>query len=101
MHYDVKKHIQLPCDASPYGVGAGITRIIPDGTERPVAFALRALAQTEKGYSQVEQEAQSLIFEVQKFHKYLYGREFTKLTDHRLLQTIFGKKTGVQTLAAA
>ena len=97
MHYDVKKPIQLDCDVSPYGVGAVISHVMPDGTERPVAFASRTLTKAEKGHAQLEREALSLIFEVKKFHKYLYGREFTLLTDHCPLQTIFGKKTGVPT----
>ena len=101
VHYDVKKPIQLACDASPYGAGAVISHIMLDGTERPVAFASRTLTKAEKGYAQLEREALSLIFGVKKFHKYLYGWEFTLLTDHRPLQTIFGKKTGVPTLAAA
>ena len=101
VHYDVKKPIQLACDASPYGVGAVISHIMTDGTERPVAFASRILKKAEKGYAQLEKEALSLIFEVKKCHKYLYGPEFTLTIDYRPLQTIFGKKTGVPTLDAA
>ena len=86
MLYDVKKPIQLACDASPYGVGVVISRIMPDGTERPVAFASRTLTKEEKGYAPLEMEALGLIFGVQKFHKYFYDLEFTLLTDHRPLQ---------------
>ena len=100
MHYDVKKPIQLACDASPYGVGAIISHIMPDGSERPIALESRTLIKAEKGYAELGKEALSLIVGVKNFHKYLYGREFTLLTDHRPLQTILGKTTGKPTLAA-
>lgn len=42
-----------------------------------------------------------IVFGVRKFHKYLYGRMFHLLTDHKPLVTILGPKTAVPTLAAA
>ena len=41
----------------------------------------------------------SIIFGVKKFHKYIFGREFSLLTDHKALTTIFGPRKGVPTLA--
>ena len=69
MHYDINRPIQLACDASPYGVEAVISHIMPDVTERPVAFASRILTKAEKGYAKLEKEALSLIFGMKKFHK--------------------------------
>ena len=73
VHYDVKLPLQIACDASPYGVGAVLSHIMPDGSDRPVAFASRTLSAAEKGYDQLNKEALAIIFGVKKFHKYLYG----------------------------
>jgi hypothetical protein len=99
--YDVTKPIRLACDASAYGVGAMMTHVMDDGSERPVAMASRSLNQAERNYSQLEKEALSIIFGVKKLHKYIYGKKFVILTDHKPLSILLGPKTGIPTLAAA
>ena len=96
-----KRKLILACDASPYGVGTVISHVMDDGEERPIAFASRTLTKSERNYSQIEKEALGIAFGVREFHKYLYGRTFHLLTDHKPLATILGPKTAVPSLAAA
>ena len=100
-HYDLQKPVRLTCDASPYGVGACLSHVMADGSVQPIAFTSRTLSKAERGYAQLEREALALIFGVKQFHKYLVGRSFTLVTDHRPLLKILGPKEGVPSLAAA
>ncbi|XP_034027378.1 uncharacterized protein K02A2.6-like, partial [Thalassophryne amazonica] len=87
-HYNPELPLRLACDASPYGVGAVLSHVKPDGDEKPIACASRTLSKAEQNYAQIEREALAIVFGLRKFHQYLYGNTFTLLTDHRLLTTI-------------
>jgi len=64
MPYNPELDILVTCDSSPYGVGAVISHILPDKSERPIAFASRTLSRCEEKYAQIEKEALALVFAV-------------------------------------
>ncbi len=100
-HYDARLPVRMAGDASNYGIGAVLSHVMPDSTERaPIAFASRSLLPSEKNYSQIEKEGLSLVFGLAKFHTYLYERRFVLVTDHKLLTTIFGHEKGIPAVAA-
>ena len=100
VHYIPKLPLRLAGDVSSYGIGAALSHVNSTGQEHPIAFISHTLSASEKNYSQIEKEALSLIVGIHKFHKYLYGRHFTLVTDHHPLTALFDPKNGVPALAA-
>ena len=100
-HFDPSKEIVLASDASPYGVGGVLAHVVPDGSEKPVAFVSKTLSSAERNYSQIEREGLALVTCIKKLHQYLYGRPFTLLTDHKPLLGLLEEEKPIPTLAAA
>ena len=46
-------------------------------------------------------EALSIVFGVKHFHRYLYGRKFSILSDHKPLQYLLGETKGIPPMASA
>nr|CDJ97492.1 Integrase domain containing protein [Haemonchus contortus] len=99
-HYDPTLPLIVAADASNYGIGAVLSQRFPDGREKAVYHASRALMLTQKKYSQIEKEALAISFAVQKFHRFIHGRHFMLRTDHKPLIAIFGTRKGVPVYTA-
>ncbi len=74
----------LQTDASDKGIGAVLLQE-EAGKKMPVSYASRKLKKNELAYSVIEKECLALIWAIQKFHRYLYGRQFQLETDHQPL----------------
>lgn len=99
-HYDPNAKIIVAADACEYGVGAVLLHEYSDGTQKAVYHASKSLTPAQRKYSQIEKEALALVFAVRKFHKFLFGRRFQLLTDHKPLLAIFGSKKGIPVYSA-
>lgn len=103
VNFDPNLTIGVSCNASSTGVGSVLFHRIQEGgkiIEKPIAFASRVLSSAEKNYSQIEKEGLS-ICALKKFYRYLCGRRFILVTDHKPLLAIFGLKSSLQPYAAA
>ena len=85
-YFDVNAETTLQMDASKKGLGACL---IQKG--KVMCYASRALTETEQNYQNLEQEALGTIWGMEKFHYFLYGKEFTLETDQKPLVSIYLK----------
>ena len=100
VHYSPTLELTMACDASQYGLGAVLSHYFPKGEEKPIAYASHMLSKPEQNYSQIEREGLSLVFQVKKFHSYLYSRQFTMYTDHKPLQTLSNPNKSISTMVS-
>ena len=58
---------------------------------QPIAYASKSFTSAQQAYAQIEQETLALVFGCEKFHHYLYGRDFIAETGHKPLEIIMKK----------
>ena len=73
-------------DSSKDGIGAVL---LQDG--RPVEYASRSLTASERNWAQIEKEALSVLYGLERFDQYTYGRKVTIHNDHKPLEAILKK----------
>lgn len=71
-------------DTSDRGIGAVLIQE-QDNSKMPIAYASRKLKCSELAYSTIEKECLAIVWAMQKYQRYLYGKEFVLQTDHQPL----------------
>ena len=85
-YFDPSLPVTIQVDASQVGLGAALLQ-----NGKPVAFASKALTETERRYANIEREMLAAVFGAERFHTYIYGRSFTIESDHKPLESISRK----------
>ena len=85
-YYSPDKEHVIQCDASSSGLGAVI---LQEG--RPLPYASRALTDPETRYTTIEKEMLAIVFALEKWHQFAYGRHVLVNTDHKPLEAISKK----------
>nr|CAH7733080.1 unnamed protein product [Callosobruchus chinensis] len=88
---DFSQPFNLTTDASNLAIGAVLSQG-KIGSDRPIAYASRTLSESEINYSVIEKELLAIVYGVQYFRPYLFGRKFKIITDHKPLQWLFSIK---------
>ena len=99
IHFNSKLPLVVIADSSAYGVGAVLCHKV-EGKECPICFASRTLSASECNYCQLEKEALAIIFDLKKFHEYLWGQHFTIITDHKPLLGLFAPNKSIPLMAS-
>ena len=82
---DPEEQIRISVDASSMDLRA----VLLQGGHT-LAYASKALTQTEKNYAQIEKDMLAIVFGCTRFHKLIYGRHNVIVeSDHKPLETIW------------
>ena len=85
-YYNPEDELTIQCNTGKIGLRAAVLQKGP-----PVAFASHALTDTESRYMQIERKLLAVVFALDKFEQYTYGRPVTIESGHKPLETITKK----------
>ena len=86
-YFNPSQPVKLSVDASSKCLGAVLLQ-----NDHPVAYASRALTNTQQHYAQIEKEMLAVVFGCTKFHDYIYGMPNVEVkSDHKPLEAILRK----------
>jgi len=83
-YFEPRKKTELIVDASPFGLDGFL---IQEG--KVLGYASRALSNVERRYSQTERKMLAVAWRVEHFYLYVYGTQFSVITDHKPLIGLF------------
>ena len=82
-YFDTNKETVIQVDASLRGLGVVL---LQEG--KPIAFASKALHDAETRYANIERELLAVVFGCERFHTFVYGKQFVVESDHKPLEMI-------------
>lgn len=85
-YFDSTKGVILQCDASDKGLGGVLMQ-----DNHPFAYASRALTDPETRYAQIEKQLLAVVYGLERFYTYTYGRRVAVESDHKRLEVIVRK----------
>ena len=88
---DFSKEFSLETDASKLQIAAVLLQK-QDGQRVMISCVSRTLTPAEQNYSIVELECLAVVYGIQQFRSYLFGRHFTVFTDQRSLKWLMKMK---------
>lgn len=86
-HFSQEKDLKLCTDACDIGIAAVLCHEDDKGL-LPIVFKSRTLSDAEKKYPILHKELLAVVYAVEKFYKYIYGRKIVLYTDHQPLVSI-------------
>ena len=85
-YFDPSLPVTIQVDASQVGLGVILLQ-----NNKPIAFASKALTEAEHHYANTKSEMLTVVFGVESFRTYIYGRSFTIEFNHKPLKSISQK----------
>ena len=99
-HYNSNYPNTIFTDASTKGLGATLWQQQPDGKLKPIGFASRFFSDTEKKYAINELELLPVVWVLEHFRLYIYGKPIKLLTDHQALEPLIKRNRSNKTYSA-
>ena len=85
-YFDSSVETFIQTDASQRGLGAVLLQ-----QGQPVCYATKALTDTEKNYSNIEKDTLGVVWGLERFNYFIFGKHCTVNTNHKPLESIFKK----------
>ena len=86
IYFNPDKELVLQVDSSKDGLGAAL---LQDG--KPIEYASRGLTSAEQNWAQIEKETLAVVFGLERFDQYMYGRKVVIENDHKPLAAMLKK----------
>ena len=85
-YYNPDETLVLQVDSSRDGLGAALAH-----NDKPIEHASRNLRSNERSWAQIETETLALVYGLEKFDQFTYGRKVVVHNDHKSLAAILSK----------